>query len=93
MTRRIENLADLEALADVGRREDGAPNDDIHIRLNGGFISRKTIGYDSDNGEWFVYHHIDDTASTYATADAMFSGTHIGLALERGALYVSEEED
>lgn len=85
----ILDLADLKARA-TGTPPEYAPAE-IAVQLHGG-LSRKWISYYPDDDSWWVYHLIDDTEASYATAHELCNGTTIGEALERGAIYAETQE-
>ena len=78
---KVNDLNELKKLAS----NDGHS---INVFYNlGGFArSSKVIYYNDDSDTWDVLHMIDDSEEELST-DELFEFTHIGTALEKGALY------
>jgi hypothetical protein len=89
--RQVRDLDDLKALADP--EKGGA---DVFITLNFDFRSSKNVRYYPDgyssakawrNRKWEVHNEIDDTWQILSEK-RLWTDSHIGEALDKGALYV-----
>lgn len=63
------------------------------IMLNGGLRSSKTLRYFPETDTWDICNEIDDSYEEDVSTEYLLRETHIGIALDRGALieYVWEE--
>jgi hypothetical protein len=86
-TRKIMSLEELKKEAIYNERKGMA---EFFIMLNGGLRSSKRIAYYSETSTFDVHNEIDDSYQEDLTEKELLSDTHIGVAIERGALYKYE---
>lgn len=63
---------------------------EFFILLNYSLRSSKTITYYPDTNTFDVLNEIDDSYEEDLTEEQLLNETHIGIAIERGALYKCE---
>jgi hypothetical protein len=85
--RKITSLEELKKEAIYNERKGMA---EFFIMLNGGLRSSKRIAYYSETNTFDVHNEIDDSYQEDLTEEELLSDTHIGVAIERGALYKYE---
>lgn len=77
---KIDNVNQLRHLA---KREV-----ECFIQLNFGLRSYKTITWCDDTKEWQVYNSIDDSEQVFTDDKQLWSESHIGEAIDKGALWM-----
>lgn len=77
---KVVDLADLIDLINSGKN-------DFYITLGGGLVSSKYIEYDAETEDFSIFHSIDGHFQNY-THDELMKESNIGIALEKGALFV-----
>ncbi len=83
--KRIETFEELKQLAISTNFSAGA---DVFILLNGGARSSKRITYYPESNTFDVYNDIDGSYDENLSEEDLLTLTHIGLALDNGALFL-----
>lgn len=82
--RKITSIEDLKREAVYDERSGMA---EFFILLNFNLRSSKRIAYYPDTNTFDVHNEIDDSYDEDLTEKKLINETHIGVAIERGALY------
>jgi len=85
--RKITSLKDLKKEAIYNETMGMA---EFFIILNGGLRSSKRIAYYPETDTYDIHNEIDDSYEEDLTEEQLLNDTHIGVAIERGALYKYE---
>jgi hypothetical protein len=83
-TRKIHSLEELKKEASYDEKEGMA---EFFIILNGGFRSSKRIAYYPETNTYDIHNEIDDSYEEDLREEQLLNDTHIGIAIERGALF------
>lgn len=84
---KINSIEELKKEATYNDRKGMA---EFFILLNFNLRSGKRIAYYPDTNTFDVHNEIDDSYDEDLTEEQLINETHIGVAIERGALYKYE---
>lgn len=85
--KKIESVAQLKQAAAYN---DQQPTAEFFILLKGGARSSKHIVYFPDTGTFDVFHAIDESWEENISEAELENGSHIVLAIRRGAFFMYE---
>lgn len=83
----MKKIASIEELKKESEYDDRKGMAEFFILLNFNLRSSKRITYYPDTNTFDVHNEIDDSYEEDLTEEQLINETHIGVAIERGALY------
>lgn len=82
--KKINSIEELKKESEYDEKKGWA---EFFILLNFNLRSSKRIVYYPDTNKFDVHNEIDDSYEEDLTEEQLINETHIGVAIERGALY------
>lgn len=83
----MKKITSIEELKKESEYDDKKGTAEFFILLNFSLRSSKRITYYPDTNTFDVHNEIDDSYEEDLTEEQLINETHIGVAIERGALY------